>query len=385
MLSHIDITIVALLIQFLISVAFNLMRSFFPLFISADLKYTLIEATYWTGIAQLVVSSLLAATAPFWGFMCDRVGTKRILTVALTGNIIAYVGMGFSTSIGQFLVFRGVQGVFGGLSTVMFTLVVSISSSKKLRKALSYQIAAMTSGSLIGPGMGGALASVMGYRGTFMVSSMLFMTIVPIVYLMQMPPPAAREDSSSKFTLSDLKVILPAALVLVLVYASTTFIAPAIPWFLQLLGVPIEQLLIFTTFTSTLNGFAYLIATPILTSVVTSITMPILSVIAAGAILSTAFVSDPYQFILLRITIGSIQAGITPNLLGRKSERKGTTIGFLNSARFVGMAIGPFIATSILGNGESSNILIMFVTMAGMAFLASFVLYLARARNGGSR
>ncbi len=361
------------------------MRSFFPLFISADLKYTLIEATYWTGVAQLVVSSLLAVTAPFWGFMCDRIGTKRILAVALTGNIIAYVGMGLSTSIGQFLVFRGVQGVFGGLSTVMFTLVVSISSSKKLKKAMSYQIAAMTSGSLIGPGIGGALASVVGYRGAFMVSSMLFMAIAAIAYQIQMPPPVTKEDSSSKFTLLDLKIIMPAALVLILVYASTNFITPTIPWFLQLLGIPVEQLLLFTTFTSSLNGVAYLVATPILTSVVTSVTMPILSIIAAGAILSTAFVSAPYQFILLRLAIGSLQAGITPNLLGRKSERKGTTIGFLNSARFVGMAIGPFIATSILGSGESLNILMMFVTMSSMAFIASFVLVLVRNRNGGSR
>jgi len=46
--------VAALLVQFLVSVAFNLMSSFLPLFISSELNHTLIDATYWTGTAQLV-------------------------------------------------------------------------------------------------------------------------------------------------------------------------------------------------------------------------------------------------------------------------------------------------------------------------------------------
>jgi hypothetical protein len=41
-----DIRVAALLIQFLVTLAFNLMGSFLPLFINSELNLTLIEATY---------------------------------------------------------------------------------------------------------------------------------------------------------------------------------------------------------------------------------------------------------------------------------------------------------------------------------------------------
>jgi MFS family permease len=103
-------------------------------------------------------------------------------------------------------------------------------------------------------------------------------------------------------------------------------------------------------------------------------------VIAAGAIFLTTFVTDAYQFIALRVIIGSIQAGIPPSLLGGKGTR-GAAMGFLNSARFMGMAIGPFLATSILGNGETPKVLYMFTTMTGMSLLSSLVTYLTHTRQ----
>ena len=59
-----NIITAALVVQFLVSIAFNLMGSFMPLFISSDLNETLIEATYWTGVASFVSSSIMAFTAP---------------------------------------------------------------------------------------------------------------------------------------------------------------------------------------------------------------------------------------------------------------------------------------------------------------------------------
>jgi len=92
-------------------------------------------------------------------------------------------------------------------------------------------------------------------------------------------------------------------------------------------------------------------------------------------------VNGPYQFIALRIAIGAIQAGIPPNLIGGKSGRKGAAMGFLNSARFMGMAIGPFMATSILGDGEPPRALHMFSAMAALSLLASLFIFLTHTRK----
>jgi DHA1 family multidrug resistance protein-like MFS transporter len=377
---HIDIKVAALLVQFLASIAFNLMGSFLPLFISSELNHTLIDATYWTGIAQLIASSLMAFTAPFWGFMCDRVGTKKIMMVVLVGNTVVYGGMAMSTSVLHIIAFRGLQGAFGGLSTVMFSLVARIEKISDLKKALSYQMVAMTLGGLVGPGIGGLLANIVGYRMTFAASSFLFISIIPMAFVLSMPPPAYRESEPSRFEGLDLKAMFPDVVALILVYACISFIGPTIPWFMESLGVPYEQLLTFTALVTILNGLAFAIATPLLTRVVTYRTLPILSVATAGAIFLTTFVTDAYQFIALRVIIGSIQAGIPPSLLGGKGTR-GAAMGFLNSARFMGMAIGPFLATSILGNGETLSVLYMFTAMTGMSLLSSLVIYLTHTRQ----
>lgn len=382
--ARIDMKFAALVIQFIVSVSFNIMGSFFPLYINSELNYSLIDATYWTGICQLVAASLMALTAPFWGFMCDRVGTKKILLIALTGNAVVYAGMAMSTSVGHLIMFRGLQGAFGGLSTVMFSLVASIVPHQELKRAISYQMAAMTLGSLGGPGIGGLLASIVGYHWTFVTSSLLFICVMPLAFVISMSPPAVTEMDTDRFKIAYLKTIMPDIFALILVYACMNFVNPTIPWFLKSLGIPDERLLTFTAVTTILNGVAFAVASPSLTKVISDKTLPILSAIAGGVILSTAFVSDAYQFIALRILIGAVQAGIAPSLLGGKSGRKGIAIGFLNSARFIGMAIGPFLATSILRNGEQIEVLYMFTTMASISFIASFFIYLTHTRKSST-
>jgi DHA1 family multidrug resistance protein-like MFS transporter len=232
LLTRLDIKIAALIVQFLISIAFNLMGSFLSLFIHSELDATLIEATSWTGILQLVAASLMALTAPLWGSLCDRVGTKRILMIVLAFNVVVYTGMALSTNIFHVLLFRGLQGASGGISTVMFTLVASVVSAQELKKALSYQLAAMTLGSIFGPGLGGLLASIAGYRWTLAISSILFVSITPLVAVLKTPPPVERGRDSSRVRGTDLMSIMPDLIALILVYACINFITPTIPWFL---------------------------------------------------------------------------------------------------------------------------------------------------------
>jgi len=382
LLARMDIRLAALIVQFLVSLAFSLMGSFLPLFLSTDLGYSLIEATRWTGTSQLIASSLYAFTAPFWGSMCDRVGVRKITMMILAANAVVYAGMGLSRNIVEILLFRGLQGGFGGVSTAMFALVAAITPGDGLKQALSYQMAMMTLGSLIGPGIGGLLASLVGYRLTLVVSSLLFLSIVPLMFVINVPPPSKREDGAPRFSPSDFKAIMPDIASLILVYACIGFIGPTVPWFLRTLGVPSEQLLTYTALSTILNGIAFVAATPLLTRIITDKTLPLLSAMSAGTILMTAYVKDPYQFIALRVSTGAIQAGIPPSLLGGgRSKGRGTVMGFLNSARFLGMAVGPFMATSILGGGEPSRVLAMFASMTGLSLIASLVIYLSHVRT----
>jgi len=376
-----DTITAALLIQFLVSVAFSLMGSFMPLFISNELNETLIEATGWTGTSSFIASTLMAITAPFWGWMCDRIGTKKILLFVLAGNIIVYSGMAFSTNVLQIVFFRALQGGFGGMSTVMFAIVATAVPSHDLKRALSYQMAAMTMGGLVSPGIGGVMAAVIGYRLTMGASAILFVLIFPLVLILTLPPPTSKEADSRSFKFSDFKALLPDIISLILIYICISFIAPTISWFLESFGVPDEQLLLWTAVATILNGIAFAVATPLLSKAATDRTLPFLSMIAAVVIMATAFVFNPVLFIALRVVIGAVQAGIPPNLLGGKSGRKGTGMGFLNSARFLGMAFGPVLATTILGDGLPPRPVYMYAVMAAISMIGAVFLYLTHAKK----
>lgn len=380
-LTETNIVTAALFVQFLASVAFNLMGSFMPLFINAELDMSLIDATYWTGVSVLVSSSVMALSAPFWGWMCDKFGTKRIMLIVLSANAVVFAGMAFSVNVMQIILFRGLQGAFGGLSTVMFALAVTVAPPAELRKVLSYQIAAMTIGGLVAPGIGGALAATIGYRLTLAASALLFVVIFPFVSTLSLPRIPEEKSNTDSFTMADFKSLLPDSVALILVYICISFIVPVIPWFLQSLGIPDDQLLTYTTIATVLNGAAYAAATPVLTNRASGKALPLLSVGAALAIQATAFAFNPLFFIALRVAMGAIQAGIPPNLLGGRSGRKGTGMGFLNSARFIGMALGPFLATSILGEGTPVQSLYMYTAMAATSLASAVFLYLTHVRK----
>lgn len=377
---RLNLKVAPLLIQFSVAIAFHLMVSFLPLYINQELHHTLIEATHWTGIIQLVGTGLLATCAPFTGMLCDRFGTKKIMTLITFGNVIVYAGMAASTNVLHLVVFRGLQGAFGGFSTVMFALVASTVQTQELRKALSYQLAALILGSVISPGIGGFFASIIGYRLTFLTSSLMFAALTPVIFWLKIPSPVNNENRKSRLKISDVKTTMPDFFALVLVNICISFISPTTPWLLKSLGVPQEQLLTSAALVATISGLAFAAATPLMTKKITDRTMPILSIMAAGAIFMTAFVNDAYQFVTLLAAIGVIQAGIPPNLLGGKNSGRGAIIGLLNSARFTGMALGPFIATSILGDGEPPKVLYMFMAMSFVSIMAALLTYLTHTR-----
>ena len=100
----------------------------------------------------------MAITAPIWGWICDKVGTKRVLVIVLAGNILTYAGMAFSINVTQLVAFRLIQSLFGGLSTILFVVVGIVAPKNRLREELGYQIAGSTIGNLVSPGIGGAIA-----------------------------------------------------------------------------------------------------------------------------------------------------------------------------------------------------------------------------------
>src|SRR5881628_1292976 len=75
----------------------------------------------WVATAYLVTSTILT---PIAGKLGDLFGRKPFLLVGMIGFVIASALCGLSQDMTQLIVFRGIQGVFGGvLFATVFTVI----------------------------------------------------------------------------------------------------------------------------------------------------------------------------------------------------------------------------------------------------------------------
>ncbi|MEK6795413.1 MAG: MFS transporter [Spirochaetota bacterium] len=126
---------------------------------------------FWVGVATAALSIAAAITAPVWGVLSDRHGRKvMLLRATLAGAIVSFC-MGFAPNVQAFTVLRFVQGLFTGSIAAAAVLVSASTPKERLSYALGVLSTATFIGMSIGPMIGGYFAHIIGYRGTFFMST----------------------------------------------------------------------------------------------------------------------------------------------------------------------------------------------------------------------
>jgi DHA1 family multidrug resistance protein-like MFS transporter len=104
-------------------------------------------------IAQLIFS-------PIWGNLSDRFGRKKILLVGAIGNALFMVLFGLATQLWMLFVFRALAGILSSATLPTAMAYISDSTDDDNRGAgMGIFGAAMGTGMVLGPGLGGWLAS----------------------------------------------------------------------------------------------------------------------------------------------------------------------------------------------------------------------------------
>ena len=104
------------------------------------------------------------------------------------------------------------------------------------------------------------------------------------------------------------------------------------------------------------------------------ITISCLSAAALQALLY--FSSGIYSFTAIRMLQTGMIAALFPLVITAfADDARGSTLGFLNSARFVGNSLGPLLATAILAH---SDLLTLYLTISGLTLAVLFAFLAAR-------
>jgi MFS transporter, DHA1 family, tetracycline resistance protein len=136
-------------------VGFGIIVPFLPFFAeslhAAPDEVTLLMTAF--SLAQFVA-------APLWGRLSDRVGRKPVLAATLFGLAAAYVWLAFAHSLAELFAARIFAGLMAGNIAVASAAAADLSTPEGRPKAMGMIGAAFGLGFLVGPALGGVLASV---------------------------------------------------------------------------------------------------------------------------------------------------------------------------------------------------------------------------------
>jgi EmrB/QacA subfamily drug resistance transporter len=122
----------------------------------------------WVTTAYLVTSTTMT---PIAGKLGDLFGRKPFLLVGMIGFVIASAFCGLAQDMTQLIVFRGIQGIFGGvLFATVFTVIGDLFPPDQRAKAQGLFGAVFGLSSIVGPTAGGFITDHWSWRWVFEVN-----------------------------------------------------------------------------------------------------------------------------------------------------------------------------------------------------------------------
>lgn len=354
--------------QFGVTFSFSYIMTFMPFYITQISTFGSKETMIWIGIIMGPSYLLTALTAPFWGGLTSRFSPKFLFERGMLCNGILFLLMGFTSNFYLLFLLRMIQGALGGVSTIGLILISAISPEERLHKNLSLYQNSMTTGQLMGPLLGAYSASIFGYRAAF-----VFAFVIASIFLIFCHKYVSKIPLQEKESYSDIPFKRSLVWGWGLIFIATlhlTFLPSILPKILEDFQLTEYMALksagfIIMSYTVTAILGNYLLSR-IASKVGLRKIITIASVLAALLQVLLIVSKGVLSFSLIRMMQTGFIAVIFPLMLSIFArDIGGKTVGFLNSSRFVGMAAGPIMATTVLAY---SNLLTLYLSIAGLTF-----------------
>lgn len=373
--------------QFGMALSFSFVMTFLPFYVAKISPYGPKETMIWTGLIIGPSHILTALAAPFWGSLTSRYSPKLLFERGMLSNGVLFLIMGFVSNLPVFLILRMIQGALGGVSTIGLILISSMSNEERLHKDLSFFQNSITAGQLIGPLLGAYTASIFGYRTAF-----IFAFIIATIFLIfchrnvkEIPP--KKEVSWTEINIK--KGLIWAWFLSFTATIHLTFLISILPTILKDFQLTDKIALKTAGFIIILYTISAIIGNYSLSSIASKFGLR--RVIISACIFASLFQFLLYfspgvsSFTVFRMLQTGFIASVFPltlSIFGR--EIGGKTVGFMNSSRFVGMAVGPIMATTIMAY---SNLLVLSIIISFITFVSlwGFVLSIDEKRLSTGR
>ncbi|RPJ08025.1 MAG: MFS transporter, partial [Deltaproteobacteria bacterium] len=353
--------------QFGMAFSFHCILAFMPFYITRISPYGPKETIVWIGLIMGASNWIASVTASFWGGFASRIRPKLLFKFGMSVNGIMILLLGFTDNLTVLLLMRVFQGLLGGVSTIGLVLISRLSPSERLHEDLSLFQTCITTGQLLGPPVGAYAASLLGYKAPFFVAFIIVSVFVLFCHRNVTDIPAEKKELRSEEPLH--KGVLFGWGLIFIATVHLAFLPSILPNILKGFQLMEDRALksagfIIMSYTGAAivgNLLFSRLASKIGPRKVIQITCLVASCFLVVLILSGGVLS----FTLIRIVeVGSIAAIIPLTFSIFARDVSGKVIGFLNSARFIGMAVGSLLATLVVAY---SGLLTLYLLIAGFS------------------
>jgi len=385
--------------QFSSALGFSIVFPFLPLYLKELGSSSNLSIELLSGLVFSVPAVTMTIASPFWGALADRYGRKMMVVRAGCGGAVMVLVMGFVQTAEQLIFLRGVQGLITGVVSASSALAAAVTPRERTGYAMGLLQVGLWSGVSTGPLVGGVLSDLMGFQGTFVVTSiLLLLSGLGVWFGVQEPFERSEQVQSGRFGfLEDWRRILSnpqldfTLLLRFLNASGRSVLEPVLPLFVLSLTTGSARV---ATSTGVVVGAASAAST------VTAVYLGRLGdrtgharvALACGigaAVLyaSIIFAGSLWQLLVLYALTGACVGGLLPSLsamLVENSQRgdEGCVYGIDNSVNSAGRTVGPVLgAACALWFSPRAPFL-----LTGLIFAASSLLTgLTVCRNSPSR
>ncbi|WP_148299154.1 MFS transporter [Companilactobacillus paralimentarius] len=329
-----------------------------------------------------------ALVSPFWGKLADLKGRKLMCLRASGVMTFTILMVGLSPNVWFLLFFRAMQGAFSGYINNANALM-SVSAPVKIRgRVMSKLITGDITGLLIGPLIGSFLATSVGYRGSFFITSFL-MAVVFLTTLF-----GVKEDFVP-ITKKELQPVLPImkkigwqfflALFgsLLAVQATTNAITPMISLLVREIDPGSNNLVIITGVVSAAPGLATIVMAGLVGRLIDKLgalkSMLIFLTSAIVCLILTSMVQNIWELVVLRFILGVSDAALIPSIQVLTIQNVpnsifGRIFSYNQSAQAMGNVLGPMLA-AVIATGFGYKSIFLFSAVIEILALMAWLIY----------
>lgn len=357
--------LLAMMVTFalMMSSSYTMLIPFLPIYMQNELGATADNVSLWSGVTYAITFAISAFVSPIWGKLSDKMGKKPMIIRASFLLAITYFLGGIVRTPFELFFVRAFQGIASGLWPACLVMMSACVPKNKLGISMGLMQSANICGGIIGPLLGGILATAFGMRNSFYVGAVALSLITVTTVLFIKEPPAVPEkeinkaQNTSYLTFIKDKNILILLLCVCMTNLVILQIQPIVSLYVQQLSHNSDKAVLLTGFIMSLGGIAGALASPLWgktgqkVGFYKTIT---LAFISAGLLMSLQGVPNSLVlFGLMQFLCGLGFSGIFPSansilvLLTPPSSR-GMGFGSLFSAQMIGGALGPVIGGVIV-------------------------------------